>query len=180
MIDGRLGRRYAKALFQLAKGEDKEEAIGQEIEAFLRAYDGSSLITVLNNPAFSLSNRKKILLQIADALLLSLLSRQFLSLLLDRHRLTSLSSIVFHYCRFLYEAKGRVKARVVVSAPLGDSKLEVMQSELKKICEKEVILEQEIDPALIGGALIELEGKIYDGSIRAQLERIKTNIERGY
>jgi len=50
---------------------------------------------------------------------------------------------------------------------------------LKGICAKEVILKEETRPDLIGGLLIELEGKVYDGSIRTQLERMKETIERG-
>ena len=36
------------------------------------------------------------------------------------------------------------------------------------------------DPSLLGGLLIELEGKVYDGSIRTQLEKMKQRIARGY
>ena len=180
MIEGKLGRRYARALFQLAQEENKGEAIGQEMEDFLRAYEGSSLITVLNNPAFGLPNRKRIALQVAEGLQLSPLSRQFLSLLVDRDRLAYLSVIVFHYRRLLDEAKGRVKARVVVPGPLRESRLEGLRDNSQKICGKEVVLEEKIDAALIGGAMIELEGKVYDGSVRAQLERIRVNIERGH
>jgi F-type H+-transporting ATPase subunit delta len=47
-------------------------------------------------------------------------------------------------------------------------------------CGKEVILHQETNPELIGGLLVELEGKIYDGSVRTQLENMKQRITREY
>jgi F-type H+-transporting ATPase subunit delta len=50
---------------------------------------------------------------------------------------------------------------------------------LRGLAGKEVILQQETDPSLLGGLLIELEGKIYDGSIRTQLEKMKQRIARG-
>jgi F-type H+-transporting ATPase subunit delta len=43
-----------------------------------------------------------------------------------------------------------------------------------------VVLQQETDPGLLGGLLVELEGKVYDGSIRTQLENMKQRIVRGY
>ena len=43
-----------------------------------------------------------------------------------------------------------------------------------------MILKEETDPELIGGVLIEMEGKVYDGSIRTQLEGMKEIIERGH
>jgi F0F1-type ATP synthase delta subunit len=42
------------------------------------------------------------------------------------------------------------------------------------------VLQQETDPDLLGGLLVELEGKVYDGSIRTQLENMKQRIARGY
>jgi F-type H+-transporting ATPase subunit delta len=42
------------------------------------------------------------------------------------------------------------------------------------------VLQQETDPSLIGGVSIELEGKVYDGSVRTQLEKLKQRIARGY
>jgi len=48
------------------------------------------------------------------------------------------------------------------------------------ISSREVVLQQETDPGLIGGLLVELEGTIYDGSVRTQLEKMKQRIARGY
>jgi F0F1-type ATP synthase delta subunit len=41
-------------------------------------------------------------------------------------------------------------------------------------------MQEETDEELLGGLLIELEGKVYDGSIRTQLERMKQRIARVY
>ena len=51
---------------------------------------------------------------------------------------------------------------------------------LAGISGKEIVLQQETDSDLIGGVCIELEGKIYDGSVRTQLEKMKQRIARGY
>jgi F-type H+-transporting ATPase subunit delta len=58
--------------------------------------------------------------------------------------------------------------------------IEQIRRQLGTISGKEVVLQQEIDPGLLGGLLIELEGKVYDGSIRTQLEKMKQRIARGY
>jgi F-type H+-transporting ATPase subunit delta len=41
-------------------------------------------------------------------------------------------------------------------------------------------LQQEVDPSLLGGMTVELAGKVYDGSIRTQLEKMKQRMARGY
>jgi F-type H+-transporting ATPase subunit delta len=180
MIAGRLSRRYARAIFELAREEHKEEVVQEEIDRFVDAYNKPDLNTVLNNPAFGLESRKSVVAKVAEHLRLTPLSVRFLSLLMERDRLAYLPSIALHYHGLLDETKGRVEAQIAAPAPLGDAVLEKMRDALQKVCGKEVILRENVDPGLIGGVLIELEGKIYDGSIRTQLENMKESIERGY
>lgn len=180
MIEGSLSRRYSKALFELARETEREENIGREIEAFLSAYSGSELPTVLNNPAFDLDSRKKILVEVARHVQLSPLSEHFLLLLLERDRLSSLPAIASSYRRLLNSAKGRVEAKIVSAAPLESGAIERLLASLRQVSGKDVLLREESDPKLIGGLVIELEGKIYDGSIRTQLEKMTQRIERGY
>lgn len=180
MIEGSLSRRYTKALFQLAQEAKQDEAVGQELERFYAAYAGSPLPSVLNNPAFEAARRKKILVEVTKSLALAPLTGNFLSLLLERDRLTYLSAIVSCYRRFLNEAKGRVEAKVVGAQPLEAAMLERLRTVLRGLSGKEVVLQEESEPALIGGVMIQLEGKIYDGSVRTQLEKMKQRIARGY
>lgn len=179
MIEGRLSRRYTRALFQLAREAGAEEKIGQEIEQFFSIYDGADLQKVLINPAFAIPARKKILAQVTASQQLSGLTVKFLSLLLERDRLVELAGIVSCYRRLLNEAKGRVEARVVSTGALDAAMVEQLRERLRGLAGQEVLLQQETDPSLLGGLLVELEGKIYDGSIRTQLEKMKQRIARG-
>ena len=180
MIEGSLSRRYARALFQLALEERSEEEIGQEIERFGAVYGTAPLNQVLDNPAFSLQARKNVLAQVAKSLGLSPLSVRFLSLSLERDRLTFLPSIVARYRRLLDQKRGQVEARVAAASALGEDDLRRLGEALGKIAGKRVALSQESDASLIGGLVIHLEGKIYDGSVRTQLDKMKRRVERGY
>ena len=180
MIEGSLSRRYTKALFQLAREAGQEEKIGQEIESFLAAYTGSQLRTVLTNPAFGMDSRKRIVIEISNKLQLSILAIHFLSLLLERDRLTYLPSIVARYRRLLNEAKGRVEAKAWKRQRVGAAMLDRLREVLHGISGMEIVLHQEIDPGLLGGVLLEFEGKVYDGSVRTQLANMKQRIARGY
>ncbi|HVO92210.1 MAG TPA: ATP synthase F1 subunit delta [Terriglobales bacterium] len=180
MTEGRLSRRYSKALFELAREAGQEEQIGAEVASFHKAYSGSELQTVLTNPAFSSEARKNILSQVSQSLQLSTLTRHFLALLLERDRLGHLAGIVSCFRRLLNETKGRVEAKVVSPNALEPAMVDRLRDRLKSISGKDVVLEQATDPELLGGLMIELEGKIYDGSVRTQLERMKQRIARGY
>jgi len=180
MIEGSLARRYTKALFQLAREAGQEEQVGQEVEQFYAAYSASELQGVLTNPAFGVDARKRILIQVANAQGLSVLSIHFFSLLLERDRLAHLPGIASCYRRLLNQAKGRVEAKVIGASPLEPAHVERRRGTLRGISGKEVVLHEDTDPALIGGLLVELEGKVYDGSVRTQLEKMRQRIARGY
>ena len=154
--------------------------IGREIEQFFAVYSDSDLREVLTNPAFNLTSRRKILQQVTQAQQLSPLTVKFLSLLLERDRLAYLDGIVGSYRRMLNEAQGRVEAKVVSASTLDPALTEQLRQRLRAISGKDVVLQAETDQQLLGGLLIELEGKVYDGSIRMQLERMKQRIARVY
>ena len=180
MIEGSLARRYTKALFQLAREAGQEEAIGRQIDEFFAAYNGSNLHTVLTNPAFDVATRKRVLIQVANSQQLSVLTIHFLSLLLERDRLRHLPGIASCYRRLLNEAKGRVEAKVVSASALEPALIDQVREQLRGLSGKDVVLQQQVDPSLLGGMTVELAGKVYDGSIRTQLEKMKQRIARGY
>ena len=180
MIEGSLARRYTRALFQLARDGGQEDAVGVEVEQFHADYSKSALQQVLTNPAFGVETRKQILNQVAQSQKLSSLTLRFLSLLLERDRLSHLAGIVNCYRRLLNEARGRVDAKVVSASALEPAMVERVRAQLRAISGKEVILQQAVDPELLGGLQVELEGKIYDGSVRTQLAKMKQRIARGY
>ena len=180
MIEGSLSRRYARALFQLAVEGAREERVGEEISRYAEVYTTSALVRVVSNRALAARARKNVALEVARSLGLSSLTINFLSLLADRDRVAILPSIASRYRRLLDEAKGRVEARLVAASPLGQDMMERVRAALHAISGKEVILHEETDPALIGGVRVELEGRVYDGSVRTQLEKMRERMERGY
>lgn len=179
MIQSGLARRYAKALFLLAREEKREEEIGEEIARVADGYQNTPLSSVLNNPAFELEKRKKVLLEAAKGFRLSPIATRFLELLLERGRLPLLPSIFSHYRLLLDEAKGRVQARLATPIPLDGAILDKLRAAIGKISDKAVVLNVETDPSLIGGAVVEIEGRIYDGSVRTYLRKIQERLEEG-
>jgi F-type H+-transporting ATPase subunit delta len=180
MIGGSLSRRYAKALFELALAERREEEVGQEIERFAGVFQDAALNSVLNNPAFAVGSRRKIVAEIARHLQLSPLVIHFLSLLVERDRLSYFPAIVERYRRLLDEKKGQAEARVIAAAPLEESDVNQLRAALEKISGKRVVMQQKTDSSLIGGVVIHLEGKSYDGSVRTQLDKMRKQVEQAH
>ncbi|MCY4486073.1 MAG: ATP synthase F1 subunit delta [Deltaproteobacteria bacterium] len=178
MTAGKISRRYARAIFELAAG--REEAVAAEIDGFLKVYAHPELRHVLGNPAFDVERRKQIVAELAGRMGLSDLTTHFVLLLLTRERMDGLASIASHYHSLLDEARGRVNAKVLVSQPLADEQRESLGSVVSGMTGKTAVLTEELDLSILGGIIVEVGGKVYDGSVRTQLHSLRQNIERTY
>jgi F-type H+-transporting ATPase subunit delta len=77
------------------------------------------------------------------------------------------------------EKAGRVKAEVILPYEPDKAESEGIRKGLEKATGKSVVMDVTVDPELIGGVVAKVGSLVYDGSVRTQLENIKTNIMRG-
>jgi F-type H+-transporting ATPase subunit delta len=81
-----------------------------------------------------------------------------------------LADIAEEYNRLYDNLNGSIKAQITTAISLDDiEKLKVSQR-LERMTGKKVVLEAEIDPAIIGGIIIRIGDKLIDGSLRRKLE----------
>ncbi len=83
-----------------------------------------------------------------------------------------LSEILGYYQILLDEAKGRIRATVISAQVLNEIEKSRLKLALKKILKKEILLEEKVDASIIGGIITKVDGKVYDGSIRTQIEKL--------
>jgi F-type H+-transporting ATPase subunit delta len=179
MITGSIARRYAKALFGLATEQGRLEAWSDALVALQGAVDGSpDLQDVLSNPVYSKEQRRAIVGKLAAALRLDPEPSNLLFLLADRNRLGYLDAIVQTF-RELADAKlGRLRAKVTSATPLDAHAVAALSERLSKATDAKVLLERQVDPALLGGVVAQVGSLVYDGSIRTQLEDLRRQLKQ--
>jgi F-type H+-transporting ATPase subunit delta len=177
MITGSLARRYARALLEIGESTKTTEVIGREVDALTAAYTASpELATALSNPIISHDRRRLVLEAILARLAVSPTTRRFALLILERERTAYLPAIA-RELRALTDARvGRVRARVVSAKALSPQTVTEVRALLARITGKTVVLEEKVDPELIGGVVTHVGDQVYDGSIRTQLERMRERI----
>ena len=99
---------------------------------------------------------------------------RFLGLLADNRRLPLLADITGLFEQQRAEADRVVKARVTAASALPASELETIKVALKKRFGRDVEIETAIDESLIGGAVIDADDVVIDGSLKGQLQRLQT------
>jgi F-type H+-transporting ATPase subunit delta len=179
MIVGSIPRRYAKALFELAAEQGKVEAWSERLAALRQIIESASeLQDVLVNPIYTADQRRAILGKIATALSLDAAIANLISLLGDRNRLGYLAGIVDAFTALADQKLGRVRARVTSAVPLDPAAAGELSDRLARATRAQVIVDSKVDPQLIGGVVAQVGDLTYDGSIRAQLEALRTDLKQ--
>jgi F-type H+-transporting ATPase subunit delta len=179
MADTALAGRYAKAVIDLDLPKPALEKVQKELTRVAELYAASTdLRIVLANPAVSLEERKGIVRQIATKLLLSPTVRNLLLLLCDKDRSTLIPEIAAAVEAHVDSLAGIKRAKVTSSGALQPTQISQLNTALSAVAGGPVRIETAVDERLIGGIVVELDGKVYDGSVRKRLEMIKDSIVR--
>lgn len=177
MINTILARRYAKALFSVARDENKLEAFSealQEIGSFLDSQE--EICEALENPVVPFNIKQEVVDEMIKASGADDSLANFLRLLTERGRIQYLSVIGDAYQELMDEETGVVRARVKTAVPLSGEMQSKMQDILSNVTGKQVALVTEEDPDIIGGVIAYVGDMVWDGSIRSQLNDFKESI----
>jgi len=175
-----IARRYAKALLLIGKEDGQTDTYRKELGAFANLIEQEkSLQQVLVNPLYNADGRKKVLTSIMDNLNLSRAMTTFLLFLFDKGRIGFLGNINDFFQKFADELKGVARASLVSATELSSETVDKIRSALSKRTGKDIILEVEQDPDLIGGIVTRIGDLVLDGSVRTQLLNMRESLKRG-
>jgi F-type H+-transporting ATPase subunit delta len=88
-------------------------------------------------------------------------------------------SIASYFTELWDEERGIERAVVRTAVPIGDAERETIAAQLSQASGRQVQLEAEVDPSLIGGAVIRVGDRLIDGSTRTRLRALRTRLEQG-
>jgi F-type H+-transporting ATPase subunit delta len=171
-MTSRVARRYAKALFSLAQEAQALDAIAAELRELRQAFDDPAIIAVLASPLTSASRLTALVRQLTEQLALSTLTKHFLGVLAENRRLDQLAGVYEHFEALHDRALGRIRVTIRGAASLPPERQREIVTAFEQRTGKTVLATVVTDPVLLGGVVVEAEGKVYDGSLRTQLEHL--------
>jgi F-type H+-transporting ATPase subunit delta len=174
--------RYAKALVDVvaAPGSkvDPTAALAQlrSIEAVFA--DSLDLRNALLSPAVSPSRKRAVVAKILGPLSLHKQVLNFLFVVIDHRRVHEFSSITEAFEALLDERLGYVRADVTTARELTADQTAILETEISRVAGKKAKLKFSTDPALVAGVVARIGSTVYDGSVRGQLDRLRTKLAR--
>ena len=172
--------RYAKALFELAEERKALDAVADDLQSLQAALnDSPDFAKLLTNPTASRDELVKAMEAITAKMKANELTRRFLDLLATKRRLEILPHAIEMFMTLLAQARGEVIAEISSAQPLTKPQLSQIEAALKQATGKALNLKMNENPALLGGLVIKIGGKMLDYSLAGQLERMRTALSSG-
>lgn len=166
-----LARPYARAAFESANVGKTLGAWAEKINFAAQAVSDARVGALIGDPRLSSDELVALLLPSHEAADSDFAA--FLSLLAENRRLALLPDIEVLFDEFKRDAERVLKVTLRAAATVPATQADAIKSALTKKFGRDVALVQEIDPSIIGGAIIDAGDVVIDGSVRGRLARLE-------
>ncbi len=176
MKDTRVAKRYAAALFGVAKRDGILDAVTQDLALISRFIaEVPYLRAVLLQPLVSDTQKNKV---VDDAFgdRVTAASLSFLKLLIRKRRENLIDECIRDFRLLVAEYNNTVDAEATTAIPLSPAQSEKLVQSLQTLTGKTVHLTAHVDSTMIGGVVVRIGDRVIDGSVRGRLARLEQQL----
>ena len=173
----RIGRVYAEALLNAAEKQGQTDAVFEELDSLVHdVFAAQPEFELLLSSAAAGRKARAEVLRAVFAGRASELFYNFLQVLNDNDRLGLLRAIRAAYRDLHDERAGRVRIQVRSAVPLAEEQKDRLARRIRDAFHVEPVLVTDVDATLLGGLYVRIGDMLYDASVRAQLDNIRSEI----
>jgi F-type H+-transporting ATPase subunit delta len=178
VLKGATSRRYAEAAFELAVQEKSVDRWLQDLRLIAEYFSDHRLVFLLGEPNIQFARKE---LVVKDLLSGKVQPQALnLALLLVERGLVELAPRVRdEFERKYNDYHNQVPARLVTAMPIDDETRARVQADLQRLTGKRVLLNEQVDPSILGGAIARVGDTLIDGSVRRRLQLLRQQMARG-
>jgi F-type H+-transporting ATPase subunit delta len=136
----------------------------------------SEIKNLAESPAFSVSEKLKVYSEVFEKIQLNSKLRDFLTLLIQNERFFLIEEIFTEFRDHSFHAQKIKQALLETAFELSDSEINQIQKVLEAALDSHVKLEVKIEPNLIAGLRVEVDGKTLDATLRANIDYLKQEL----
>ncbi|RXT01119.1 F0F1 ATP synthase subunit delta [Ammoniphilus sp. CFH 90114] len=178
MSSALVAKRYAQALFEVASEKQQIDLVEQELDQVKQLFnDNPAFLQFLQHPQLAGETKKQEVKAIFEGKL-SEITLNFLNLLIDKKREDIFAIIPQYFTDKANEARGLVDAVVVSVKELTEAEKQGIAESFKKLLNKEVRVTNQIDQTIMGGVVVQVGDRLYDGSVAGRLNRLQQSLKQ--
>ena len=167
-------RHYAEAIFELAKDSGSFTPWSERLARLTHLLDDSQLGQAVASPQFSSSQQAELLRAVVSQdKEIDRAGENLLLLLIQSRRTAMLAAIEAGYAELVNRAEGRVSAVLSTAVEVSPEELARFGKELSERLGLEVNFQSEVDPDLLGGAVVRVGDRVFDASLKTRLQQLR-------
>jgi len=166
-----IARPYAKAAFRQAQASSQLDRWSTLLDRAAATVADARVASLIGDPRVTPAQLAELVTSVAGENL-NEQERNYLRVLADNRRLRILPDIARLFQAMKDDAEGTVDVTVTSAASMQDSERDTIAASLTKRFGRKVRVHTEVDPSLIGGAVVRAGDLVIDGSIKSRLERM--------
>ncbi len=172
MDNNMIAQRYATAIYEIAKENNKQDEIREILNLLTEKYnEDENFRNFLSNPIVTTEEKEKFLKKAFS--FINPESFNIINYLVSKDRMNYISLIRDNYVSFLYKEESKLPVVAIFTKELSKAQKEKLIKKLEKKYGKKIVLNLEIDESIIGGGIIKVGNDVINGSIKHQIEDMK-------
>ncbi len=171
----KFARPYAKAAFELARDQAAMPRWSKMLSSASRLLDEPAVDELTRNPHVAQGELAAMLMEVGGDTFDDGFGN-LLKVLAENRRLALLPEIAEQYEHYRREEEKRLSVRVVSAVALKDDQRSRLEGALARRFDREVSLQNDVDPDLIGGAIVYAGDTVIDGTVRGRLQKLANTL----
>ena len=170
-----VARPYAEALFERAQERKRLDEWSEILTLLSAVASDEQIAVIIANPSIERDRVAKLVISVCGKSL-DAEGKNLVKLLVENDRLDVMPEIAGLYETLKNEAQGAIDAHVIAPYAVKPAEQKQLAEALKKKLGRDVRITSEVDPELIGGAIIRAGNLVIDGSVQGQLRKLATEL----
>ena len=174
-----VSKRYARALFQLAKQQNRHEKIYDELSQLTKTFfEDETIRNFIRSPLMSSEDKDKMIEVSFQGREVSQEIISLIRLLAKNNRLMILEEVVTAYLLESDNDYGIARGTIRSAVPVSQSKISELEKIMSNVISKKVQLEARSSVSELGGIAVQVGGWTFDDTINSHLRRLNDDLKR--
>lgn len=173
-VNSDVAERYALAIFDMANEAGTLAAVEKDLKKVKAVFtDSADIRDMAASPLYSVEDKAAALGAVAKKLKVSKLVAQFIGVTAANQRAADLPGIIDAFDLKLARKRGTTRAQVTSAKKLTAAQVKSIAAGLKKSLGRDVEIDTDVDPDLLGGFVVKVGSRLFDSSLKSKLEGLK-------
>lgn len=174
-----VARPYAQALYEYAKENNIRSRCSDFIEMLVECINNNKITRLINTPNYTQNDVARLLIEILSDVLESYM-KNFIKILAKYKRLHIIPLIYRFFLQYKEQDEYLKNVKITSASNISPLIVSAIKKKLEKKYQCNIALKIMVDPSIIGGALIKIDGQVIDYSLKRKLHKLKNELQNSF